>query len=215
VLDLSPMFAKYGYTGSNPLSDGHLKFVSDGNGGTQVWFNGNGLPAGNLGSWLITDLDHVAPSSLTISGGRITETGSASATATTGQTFTSDNNGDHWTGTAGNDVFNVGRGGDTLTGNGGNDSFVFHEYPWANTHINDFGAGDTVDLSAMLARYGYTGSNPVGDGRIQIASDGSDGAQIWFHGNGLPSGNLGDWQVADLQHVNPASLHVNGAFITG
>ena len=92
---------------------------------------------------------------------------------------------------------------------------MFHEYPWANTHIADFSSGDSIYLSAMLTRYGYTGSNPVGDGRIQITSDGSDGAQIWFHGNGLPAGNLGDWQVADLQHFNPANLHVNGAFITG
>ena len=108
------------YTGSSPLTDGRLQFVSDGNGGTQVWFNANGLPIGQGGTWEVAQIDHVAPSSLTISGGLITETGSSASTGTTtittttttttttaGQTYTSDNSGDHWTGTSGNDTFIV------------------------------------------------------------------------------------------------------------
>src|SRR6185312_13189148 len=59
ALDLSAMFAAYGYWGSNPAADGHLAFASDGQGGTQVWVDLDGLPYGTGGVWLVTTLDHV------------------------------------------------------------------------------------------------------------------------------------------------------------
>ena len=228
TLDLSAMFKAYGYTGANPLADGHLKFVSDGAGGTQVWVDLDGLPVGTGGTWLVTDLDHVASSSLSVSGGVITESGSPTSTGsgssstggsstagggssstTAGQTFTSDNNGDHWTGTAGNDTFILGRGGDVVTGNGGNDTFVQHETPWTAGHITDFSAGDTMDLSGMLAIDGYKSGDAVAEGYLKITADAAGEAQIWSHLGGQW------WLVDTLDHVAPSSLHVNGAFITG
>ena len=63
VLDLRPLFKAAGYGGSNPTSDGWLSFSSDGHGGTDVYFNPhNGSNSGY--PFLITDLDHVAPTSL-------------------------------------------------------------------------------------------------------------------------------------------------------
>jgi beta-glucanase (GH16 family) len=218
-LDLSAMFAHYGYAGADPLHDGHLQFVSDGQGGAQVVFDMDGLSSGS-GSWVVTTLDHVAASGLSIANGVITEGASSAAAAaspsssglaasTTGQTFTSDNGGDHWTGTAGADTFNVGRGGDVLTGNGGNDTFVFHETPWASGHITDFQSGDTLDLSGMLARDGYVSGDAVAQGFLKVDASASGDAQIWSHLGGQW------WEATTLDHVSAASLHVNGAFITG
>jgi beta-glucanase (GH16 family) len=207
VLDLSAMFTRYGYSGADPLHDGHLHFVSDGAGGTQVMFDMDGL-AGGSGTWQVTTLDHVDPSALAISGGLITE-GAAAALAVTGQTFTSDNNGDHWTGTAGNDTFVLGRGGDVVTGGGGNDTFVLNETPWAAGHITDFHAGDTLDLTGMLAKSGYTGGDAVAEGYLKVDANAAGEAQVWS--------NLGGqwWLASTLDHVAPANLHVAGAFITG
>jgi Ca2+-binding RTX toxin-like protein len=216
VLDLSPMMARYGYAGSDP--GGRITIAPDGAGGAQVWFNMGGL-AGASGNWLVTTLDHVSPSSVQVSNGLI-RTGAAAAGASTsgaaaaGQTFTSDNSGDHWTGSTGPDTFYVGRGGDVLTGAGGDDTFVFREAPWARAQITDFHAGDQIDLSSMLARYGYQGSDPIGDGHMKIVSDGAGGAQIWFDFDGLPSAS-GTWQLATLDHFAPSQLHVSGAYITG
>jgi Ca2+-binding RTX toxin-like protein len=218
ALDLSAMFAAYGYWGSNPVADGRLAFVSDGQGGAQVWVDLDGLPVGTGGTWLVTTLDHVAPSSLSYSNGLITESGSGSSsgawTSGGGQTFTSDNNGDDWAGTSGADTFNLGRGGDYVTSNGGTDTFKFAEIPWARAEVTDFHSGDLIDLSGMFASVHYQTADPVADGRLWLGSDGAGGAQIWFNANGLTNAS-GSWQLLQLDHVNPSSLHVSGAFITG
>jgi beta-glucanase (GH16 family) len=223
VLDLSAMFASVGYWNNNTFTDGHLAATSDGAGGTQIWFDLDGLPVG-AGTWLVTTLDHVAPSSLSISNGLITEGWSSSGAsapssagpsygAPSGQTFTSDNAGDWWSGTAGDDTFNLGRGGDVVSGGGGADTFKFAEIPWARAEVTDFASGDLIDLSAMFARYGYVTSDPVADGRVKVVSDGGGGSQIWFVADGL-GGAMGTWQLFNLDHVAPLTLHVNGAFIS-
>src|SRR5262249_33348488 len=63
-LDLRVLFTAAGYTGSNPVADGYLSFVSDGVGGSKVIFDPDG--AGPAGSSVITTLDHVSPASLTM-----------------------------------------------------------------------------------------------------------------------------------------------------
>jgi Ca2+-binding RTX toxin-like protein len=236
------MFSRYGYTGSNPIGDGHLKLTSDGQGGTQVWVDLDGLPSAS-GTWLVTTLDHLAPTSLQVQNGHITGTGTtpagsavsvgdpgytapAGVTSITltgsgqtvtgnslGDTFTSNNTGNHLIGGAGNDTFVLGRGGDVATGGGGTDTFVFKEAAWAVGHITDFGGSDVLDLSAMLSRYGYTGSNPVGDGHLKLTSDGQGGTQVWADLDGLPSAS-GTWLVTTLDHVAATALHVNGGWIT-
>src|SRR6185312_16080477 len=136
-------------------------------------------------------------------------TSTPSSSSVTGQTFTSDNNGDHTTGTAGNDPFNVGRGGDVLTGNGGNDTFVFHETPWNGAHITDFTSGDILDLTGMLAIDGYKSGDAAAEGYLKVTADSAGEAQVWSHLNGQW------WLAATLDHEPASSLHVSGAFITG
>ncbi|MGL4241988.1 MAG: M10 family metallopeptidase C-terminal domain-containing protein, partial [Beijerinckiaceae bacterium] len=47
-----------------------------------------------------------------------------------------------------NNVFQGGRGNDTMAGGGGDDTFVFAA-DHGNDRINDFGAGDKIDLSSL------------------------------------------------------------------
>jgi len=71
-----------------------------------------------------------------------------------------------------------------------------------------------LNLSAMYARYGYAGTNPIADGRLQLVSDGAGDTQVWFNMNGLAGGS-GNWLVTTLDHVCPSTLHVNSGWITG
>jgi beta-glucanase (GH16 family) len=64
TLYLSHLFAAGHYTGSNPIADGWLSFVTDGSGGTDVYFDPGGK-TGNSIPILITILDHVSPQSIT------------------------------------------------------------------------------------------------------------------------------------------------------
>ncbi len=62
VLNLKGIFSTIGYTGSNPVADGYLTFVSDGSGGTKVVVDPQG-PSTTI-PITVTTLDHVAPSAI-------------------------------------------------------------------------------------------------------------------------------------------------------
>ena len=62
VLNLKGIFDTIGYTGSNPVADGYLSFVSDGNGNTKVMVDPQG--ASTTTPITVTTLDHVAPSAI-------------------------------------------------------------------------------------------------------------------------------------------------------
>ena len=61
VLNLTALFKAADYSGTNPLTDHHVAFQSDGHGDTQVWFDRH---PGSDDPFLITTLDNVSPSSL-------------------------------------------------------------------------------------------------------------------------------------------------------
>jgi hypothetical protein len=134
-----------------------------------------------------------------------------------GQTFTSDNNGDHWTGTSGDDTFHLGRGGDVVTGNGGNDAYDFAEVPWAGGHITDFNAGDVLDLTGAISTTSETaGGDAFADGFAQITDDGAGNAQVWirYNAHGLDAYGHGWWLVETLDGVAPGSLQTSGDVVT-
>jgi Ca2+-binding RTX toxin-like protein len=62
ILNLAGIFSAIGYTGNNPVSDGHLNFVSDGAGDTKVYVDPQG--PSTTTPILVTTLEHVAPSAL-------------------------------------------------------------------------------------------------------------------------------------------------------
>jgi beta-glucanase (GH16 family) len=66
VLDLSGIFNSIGYTSTttSPLKGGYIAFVADGHGGTDVYIHPSGSRSAGV---LVTDLDHVAPASVTSS----------------------------------------------------------------------------------------------------------------------------------------------------
>jgi Ca2+-binding RTX toxin-like protein len=175
--------------------------------------SGGPSPSGAAGISVSTsDAYYWTPAGVTA----VTLTGSGQTVAGNdlGDTFTSNNSGNHIAGGAGADTFNLGRGGDVVTGGGGTDTFAFGETPWAGGHITDFAPGqDRLNLGGMFAHYGYAGSNPLADGRLSLVADGLGDTQVWFNMDGL-TGASGAWLVTTLDHVNPASLHVNGGWIS-
>jgi hypothetical protein len=131
---------------------------------------------------------------------------------TPGRTFTSDDNGDHWVGTLGNDIFNLGRGGDVVTGGGGDDTYRFAQIPWAGGHITDFNAGDVLDLTGLMSTTSDTGSDGFADGYLKITDDGHGVAQVWANYH-LP-GNDGWWLVETLDGVPPSNLQHAGNVVS-
>jgi hypothetical protein len=64
VLDLRTLFTHGGYAGSDPVADRWLSFVSDGAGGTKVLMDIDGPGGSSPYQYVITTLDHVAPSQI-------------------------------------------------------------------------------------------------------------------------------------------------------
>jgi beta-glucanase (GH16 family) len=167
-LDLSGIFSSIGYTGSNPVADGYLSFVSDGAGDTQVFVNAHS--ASNPWATLITTLDHVSPASITSNDYVIRATGptgdvgttlaapvSTSAasyvvpsnvntvtlTGTTAQTVTGNNLGDTFTS---NDA------GSTIVGGTGNDTFIAGH---GSDHFTGGGGADTFVFNSTPWNAGH------------------------------------------------------------
>jgi hypothetical protein len=129
-------------------------------------------------------------------------------TSTTPLVLTSPGPGSVETGSAGNDTFYASQGNDTLTGGAGADLFVFKAEPWSPDHITDFQVGtDKLDLSAMFQQAGYTGSDPMADHYIVLASDGNGGTIVRFDHDGDANIN-GNWPntIIDLEGVSPDGL---------
>lgn len=75
-------------------------------------------------------------------------------------------------GEGGNDTLVGGAGADSLTGGSGGDVFVYAATNEAGDTITDFnlGQGDRIDLSALFAAIGYTGNDPIGDGKVWLSA---------------------------------------------
>jgi Ca2+-binding RTX toxin-like protein len=73
------------------------------------------------------------------------------------------------------DTLTGGLGRDVLTGGLGRDRFVYTSLLDAGDRITDFVVGvDRLIVDPMLARLGYTGSNPIGDGYLNVYDSGAD-----------------------------------------
>jgi hypothetical protein len=68
VIDLRPLFQAAGYTGSDPIADGYLRFeptaLPNGAGATKVLFDPDGPGSANPWPYLITTVDNVLPSGI-------------------------------------------------------------------------------------------------------------------------------------------------------
>jgi hypothetical protein len=204
-------------------------FSADGTGGGEIPLAGQVIGVTSTGA--LYTLDHgFHGQQYQIDPGQVVSTSAANYAAPDGvrtvfltgssQTATANNQGDViWSNTtgnaliggAGNDTFYIGRGGDWVAGGGGADVFKFTEVPWAGAHITDFSAGDTVDLTLMLATL-YPIGDPFAAGYMKLTDDGAGNAQLWadYH---IP-GNDGWWLVATVDGLNPSSLHYANGLIT-
>ncbi|RAK60584.1 hypothetical protein DJ021_12600 [Phenylobacterium hankyongense] len=209
-LDLSALLAASGYQGSDPVADGYVSFVADGNGGTEVLYDTDGRASGATVQYRITDLDHVAPGGLTwaqLSTAPSPPAGGGGTGGPPGQVLTSHQYADTLSGGAGADTLNAGQGPDLLTGGAGGDSFVFAQLPWNAGHVSDFAVGvDHLDLSALLAASGYQGSDPVADGYVSFVADGNGGTEVLYDTDGRASGATVQYRITDLDHVAPNGL---------
>jgi hypothetical protein len=190
-------------------------FAADGTGGGVLSLTGQFAALDSHGELYTVGLDSdgaYVVQTFAVNGPGSTGGGSTGGGSTGGgQTYTSDNAGDHWTGTAGNDVFNLGRGGDLVAGAGGDDTFKFAEVPWAGGHITDFNAGDVLDLTALARTTEDIGTDGFADGYLSIRSDAQGNAQIWAS---YSSSGSSPWLVTTLDSVAATTLIHQGDVIT-
>jgi hypothetical protein len=190
-------------------------FAADGTGGGVLALTGQFVALDSHGELYTVGLDSngaYVVQTYAVNGAGGGTGGTGGSTGGGGATYTSDNAGDHWTGTAADETFNLGRGGDVVTGGGGNDTFKFAETPWAGAHITDFNSGDRIDLTGLLAASGYSGADPVGAGYLKITTDGQGNGQIWSDLN--QPGNSGWWLVTTVDGVSGYDLQLQNGVVT-
>ena len=211
-LDISALYSN-GYRGADPVADGYLSFVANGQGGTAVLLDTDGRAAGNTINFLVVTLDGVAPQTLTAAslGGAAPAPPPPGPVppapiAATGMVLTSTRYGDVLTGGANADTINAGQGPDQLTGGAGADRFVFKAMPWNAGHITDFQVGvDRLDIAALYD-VRYAGSDPVADGYVSFVSNGSGGTTVLLDTDGAGAGNVIRFQIATLDGVSATGL---------
>ncbi|MDP3869255.1 family 16 glycosylhydrolase [Phenylobacterium sp.] len=211
-IDLSALY-EAGYSGADPVADGHVSFVSDGLGGTKVMLDIDGPASGHPWAFTIATLDGVSPVGLTaakVFGETATPTGATPGSpppSSGGVALQSETYRDHLTGGSGSDTLNAGQGPDVLTGGAGADSFAFANLPWNAGHITDFVVGvDRLDLSAFIAQSHYTGADPIADGYLVLRDDGAGGSQVLWDVDGRGIGNPWPITVTTLDGVRPGDL---------
>jgi Ca2+-binding RTX toxin-like protein len=228
-LDISALFQKSGYTGSDPVADGYVKLLSDGNGGTEVFFDPDGPNPAHQWPDNIIDIENVPVGSVTwaqLVGGTTASPPPPPASpppppvspppvspppppppSSGGQVITAQQTPDTLTGGPGDDTLNASQGPDVLTGGGGGDRFVFKLEPWAPAHIKDFVVGtDKLDISALFQKSGYTGSDPVADGWVKLLSDGNGGTEVFFDPDGPNPAHQWPDNIIDIENVPVGSV---------
>lgn len=210
-IDLRPLLQASGYAGSNPITDGYVRFESDGVGGTKVMFDTDGPGAAQAWAYHVTTLKNVAPGAVGV--GDLLVTGGASqpppsGPTTSGQVLTSTREGDVLVGGAGGDTLNAGQGPDQLTGGAGADRFVFAKTPWNAGQISDFVHGvDKIDVSGIFAATGYSGSDPIGAGWLRLDAEGG-GTKVYLDVDG-PAGDEWPITITTLSGVAPSSVSLS------
>jgi Ca2+-binding RTX toxin-like protein len=207
-LDISALF-QGGYAGANPVTDGYVRFESDGAGSTKVMLDPDGAGASHAWSSLVTILKGISPEAATAASvfGAPEAAPQPGPAPQPGVALTSTGYGQALLGGAGADTLTAGRGPDVLTGSAGDDRFVFEDLPWNAGHVRDFTRGDDVlDLRPLFADAGYTGQDPIADGYLRFEADGAGGARVMFDPDGAQTGNPWAFHVTTLDGVAPASL---------
>lgn len=112
---------------------------------------------------------------------------------------------DTLTGTAGDDRITGGAGADTVTTGAGRDVVVYTSLRDVGDVVTDFAPGaDQLDLSALLASVGWTGTgDPVAQGVVSFSASGAN-TVVKVSASGAAGGSMR--VVATLQNLSPALL---------
>ena len=172
----------------------------------------NALSFDSAGLPLQADGLHLAPAGVNTSGDNFFQffrgwTPGAPGGGGGGPVFTSPGPGSTLTGGVGNDTLIGSQGSDVLTGGAGADIFSFPAEPWAPDRITDFTVGqDRLDLSALLRKAGYSGTDPIADHYITLLSDGAGATQVLFDRDGTgPSPQWANY-ILKLDNVSATGL---------
>lgn len=208
-LDLSALYAN-GYRGADSVTDGYVRFVADGAGGSKVILDVDGPAGGSTLAYHVVTLQGVAAAGLNaanvLHGMSSSPSTPPPSGGSGGQVLTSTHPGASLIGGSGADVLNASQGGDQLTGGAGADTFAFKAMPWNAGRITDFQPGtDRLDVSALYA-HGYRGGDPVGDGYIRFVADGAGGTKVMLDVDGPAGGSTISYHVVTLQGVSPNGL---------
>jgi len=207
-LDLSGLLSAAHYSGSDPIADGYVKLIDNGQGGAWLYFDSDGRGAADRWGTFIATLDHVTAASVT-SADLVGTTASPPPPppSNAGQTLQAQPGGSNLQGGAGDDTLVGGSGPDTLTGAGGADHFVYPILPWQAGQITDFTHDvDKIDLSGLLASAHYAGADPIADGYVKLLDDGRGDTWLYFDSDGRGTADPWGSFVATLNGVAPASL---------
>ena len=99
------------------------------------------------------------------------------------------------------------QGRDRLTGGEGEDIFVYQSIRDAGDIITDFEIGrDTIDLTEVLKTVGYTGSDPLTDGYIEVLASG-DNSIVYLDSDGSGSGRSRPYIT--VEQITPEELTGN------
>ena len=130
-----------------------------------------------------------------------------------GDTITSNDTASTLVGGSGNDRLIAGHDANVMTGGAGADIFTFNALPSNAGHITDFATGpNKIDVSAMLASAGCSGSDPFGDGTLSLVPNGHDVTELVYTPPG--AGSNGIWPIA-VVNIDVPGFAITGAdFIT-
>ena len=216
-IDLTALYEASGYGGADPVTDGYVRFESDGAGGARVMYDTDGRAATQAWAYHITTLQGVTPSSLSLAdllvptggdspGGGDTQPGSGEQPSS-GQVIRADEPGDILVGGSGADSLYASQGPDQLTGGGGADHFAFEALPWSAGVVTDFANGsDKIDLRALYQASGYSGSDAVADRYVTFESDGAGGTRVMYDTDGAGTAQAWSFHLTTLQGVAPSAL---------
>jgi Ca2+-binding RTX toxin-like protein len=204
-IDLSPLFQKAGYAGSDPLADRYIILQSDGAGGTEVLFDRDG-PGGPQFFNYVADVEHASPDAA--SWGALTLGGAAPAgsAGSAGQFMTLQSPG-QMTGGPGPDTLQGSSGHDVLLGAAGDDQIfggAGADLANGNTGQDTLSGGDGDDTlsggqGGDVVR-GDIGADYVLGNLGDDTLDGGDGADVMRGGQGADviNGEIGDdWLSGD------------------
>jgi Ca2+-binding RTX toxin-like protein len=187
-LDFSALLSASHYAGADPIADGYVKLIDNGNGGSWVYFDTDGKGTSDQWGTYMATLDHVSPGQVTAAdlvGASATVTAPAPVAA--GMALDGTGAADNLVGGAGADTIRGLNGADTVYGGQGADNLNGNQ----GADLVHAGAGDD-------AIYGGQGADTLyGDDGNDVIS-GDLGGDSLFGGHGadkfvFQAGSGQDW----------------------